>query len=360
MKSHTLERVINATGIVLHAELAQLSSRRTPVASYSNEDLSSFTGNFCSRNDEYLKTVHAFLGVPGIAINNESAALFLVLQELASGADVIISRTELASLEELDRFRSIISRSGARLIEIGSDRSTTIQDYEAAMTPQTRLILRFHPSNSVHAEIPSLSEVVVLAKKSGIPVYEALGNGCWVDFSQYGLKESLILDSLKTGVDVISFSCDQLFGGPQASLIAGKSELIQRIRKNPLYSAFQSPVFVINALDSVIEQYRNHLADEIPTVWMIQRNSNEIKARAIDFTEGIDAEIAAGESYIGNGHIPTWLVILRGDAQEWDGYLRRNHPSILIRTENNQAAIDLRTVFPEEEIFLRKIIQARD
>ncbi len=161
-------------------------------------------------------------------------------------------------------------------------------------------------------------------------------------------------------MDLISFSTDQLFGGPQASLIAGKSDVIQRIRKNPLYTAFQSSVFVIDALHLVIDQYRNHQTDEISTVWMIQRNSNEIKARAIDFTEGIDAEISAGESYIGNGHIPTWLVILHGDAQEWDGYLRRNHPPILIRTENNQAAIDLRTVFPEEEIFLRKAIQARD
>ncbi len=362
MITTTLQRVINASGIVLHAELAQLSSRRTHAPGYLKDFQLSNSGNYYLDEDTYRSSIQQLLNVPGIAVSNETAAVFLVLQELASGGEVLISRQDLAALSERERFLSVINSAGVTPVEVGSEDVVTIQDYEKALNENSRLILRLHSSVSEGRQKSSLplEELAQLARKAEIFVYEALGNGCLVDLKNTGICESLIHQSLTAGAALISFSCDQFLGGPQASLIAGTPSLVQRIENNPLYPALQPPALTVELLTGVLNHYIQKEEQEIPTLWMIQRSSNEIRARAIDLAEGIDAEVIPGHSLVGNHQLPTWLVVLQGNAEEWDGYLRRNDPPIFIHTENNQAVIDLRTVFPEEESLLRKAIQARD
>lgn len=362
MTTHALARVINATGIILHAELAQLSSRRTPAPSYSKLDQFTDAGNYSIGENHYQQSILKLLGVPGIAVNNESAAIFLTLQEFAAGGEVIVSRQELSSLGEADRFRDVVSRTGAKLIEVSSADHTSTQDYENALNERTRLILRVHPSNLSGSQdnLPLLRDLSTLGRRSGIIVYEALGSGCFTNLKSFGLKDEQVSASLDAGVDLVSFSCDQLLGGPQSSILAGKTALVQKIQNSSIFSAFQCSMLTSGALEEVLRLYLDHHEQEIPTLWMIQRNSNEIKARAIDLAEGIDAEVIPGESMVGSGNIPTWLIVLRGNAQEWDKHFRQNDPPVFVRIDDHQAIIDLRTVFPEEEEILRKAIQARD
>lgn len=362
MITTTLQRVINASGIVLHAELAQLSSRRTHAPGYVKDFQLSSSGNYYLDEDSYRNSIQKLLNVPGIAVTNETAAVFLVVQELASGGEVLLSTQELSSLAEKDRFLNVIHSAGATPVEVGSEAAVTIQDYENALSENSRLILRLHSSvtDGKKKSLLPLETLSRLGLKAAIPVYEALGNGCLVDLNKAGICEMLIQQSLTDGATLSSFSCDQFLGGPQASLIVGNPSLIQRIGKNPMYPALQPPALSVELLAGVLNHYLQKEEHEIPTLWMIQRSSNEIRARAIDLAEGIDAEVIPGHSLVGNHQLPTWLVVLQGDATEWDGYLRRNDPPIFIHTENNQAVIDLRTVFPEEEPLLRKALQARD
>ena len=189
------------------------------------------------------------LGAAAIAVNNNAAAVFLALHELASGGEAIVSRGELIEIGDGFRIPDIMARSGATLREVGTTNRTRIEDCRDAITDRTRLLMRVHPSNfriSGFTARPDLRELTALGRERGIPVYEDLGSGCIVDLRAYGIDEPLVADSLSAGVDLVSFSGDKLLGGPQAGILAGRRELVARLRRNPLYRALR--------LDKVIHQ----------------------------------------------------------------------------------------------------------
>lgn len=360
MNAPSLRRVINATGIVLHAELALALPRSETITGYSNLEFSLQTGKHIGSQSHYQELLAEVLSSPGVAVNNETGALYLVLNEIAAGGEIIISRSELTDIGDERAFRAIAAHAGVTLREVGSVSTTTLHDYRKAIGEKTRLILRVHPSNLTRGfdSRPKLREIASLGAKSKIPVYEALGSGCLADLRDYGVQEPLVAESLDAGADLISFSTDQFFGGPQAGIIAGREDLVRRIQQNPMYPAFRCDMPMVGALETILRLYQARQYDDIPILWMIRRNSNEIKARAIDMAEGLDGEVIPGKSIAGGDAIPTWLIALNS-APEWDEHLRKNDPPVIARIDGDRLLIDLRTVFVEDEEQLRRALQAR-
>ena len=224
MAAPSLTRVINATGVILHTNLGRAPlAALEPIAGYSNLEYDLVTGKRGKRDSHYANVLAHLLGVPAIAVNNNAAATFLVLNELAQGGEVIVSRGELIEIGDGFRIPDIMERSGAILREVGTTNKTSLEDYRRAINERTRLILRVHPSNfhiTGFTAKPSLLELTSL----GVPVYEDLGSGCLVDLEAHGVKEPLVGESLAAGVQLLSFSCDKLLGGPQTGIIAGQAD----------------------------------------------------------------------------------------------------------------------------------------
>lgn len=361
----SLRRVINATGVILHTNLgrAPLPFSRAPEG-YSNLEYDLRAGRRGKRDSHYAALIQRLLDAPGIAVNNNAAAVFLVLHELAAGFEVIVSRGELIEIGDGFRIPDIMARSGAVIREVGTTNKTTIEDYRAALTDRTRLILRVHPSNfrvTGFTAKPSLGELAALGKAHGIPVFEDLGSGCVVDLKPFGIDEPLVGASLAAGVDLVSFSCDKLLGGPQTGIVAGREDLVTRIRRNPLYRAFRCDKLIVAALETALRSLVLERYDEIPALRMIRLSAEELKARALKVSDGLAAEVIPGESVIGGGAtpeqtLPTWLIALKGDALEWERWLRANDPPIVARVHDDRLVIDLRTIFLSEEPELRKAL----
>ncbi|MCX6592043.1 MAG: L-seryl-tRNA(Sec) selenium transferase [Acidobacteria bacterium] len=365
----SLKRVINATGVVLHTNLGRAPlAPLAPVDGYSNLEYDLATGKRGKRDAHTAPLLERLLGVPAIAVNNNAAAVYLALHELAAGQEVIVSRGELIEIGDGFRIPDIMQRSGAILREVGATNKTSIDDYAQAINERTRLIMRVHPSNfkvTGFTAKPSLAELAQLGRARGVPVYEDLGSGCLVDLKPFGIDEPLVRDSLEAGVDLVSFSCDKLLGGPQTGLIAGAAELVQRIRRNPMYRAFRCDKLIVTSLEATLRKLLLEQYDQLPALWMIRRDAAEIQARAEDMAVGLDAEVIAGESVIGGGatpeqRIPTWLIALNGDAVKWERRLRAHQPPIIARIEKDRLLIDLRTVFPDEEQTLRQALLHED
>jgi L-seryl-tRNA(Ser) seleniumtransferase len=361
----SLKRVINATGVVLHTNLGRAPlAPMGPMDGYSNLEYDLASGKRGKRDAHTAPLLEKLLGVPAIAVNNNAAAVYLVLHELAAGHEVIVSRGELIEIGDGFRIPDIMQRSGAILREVGATNKTSIEDYAQAINERTRLIMRVHPSNfkvTGFTAKPTLEELTKLGRERRIPVYEDLGSGCLVDLKPYGIDEPLVKHSLDAGVDVVSFSCDKLLGGPQTGLIAGDAALVPRIRRNPMYRAFRCDKLIVAALEATLRKLLLEQFDQLPALWMIRRSAAEIHARAEDMVVGLDAELVAGESVIGGGatpeqRIPTWLIALNGDALQWERRLRAHHPPIIARIEKDRLLIDLRTVFPEDEAALRQAL----
>ena len=357
----SLHRVVNATGVILHTNLgrAPLTNFEIP-AGYSNLEYDLSTGCRSKRDVHTGKLLAAVLGKPAIVVNNNAAALFLILNELSSGGEAIISRGELIEIGEGFRIPDIMQRSGAILREVGATNRTTIDDYREAISPNTRLIVRVHPSNFQMTGFtgrPRLTDLVQLGRERGIPLYEDLGSGCLVDLRPHGIHEPLARTSLEAGVDLISFSGDKLLGGPQAGIIAGDAELVTRVRRNPLFRAFRQDKLVYAAMETtlrhiVLEQYNC-----VPALRMIRLTAEQIRDRAENLTKRLrrPVSIEPGESVIGGGSTPdlslaTSLVVIEDDnANALEKRLRINQPPIISRIEHERVVLDLRTVFPEEE-----------
>src|SRR5256885_13659705 len=237
----SLKRVINASGVVLHTNLgrAPLGPQR-PISGYSNLEYDLASGKRGKRDVHAGVLFERLLECPAIAVNNNAAAIYLALNELAAGHEVIVSRGELIEIGDGFRIPDIMSRSGAVLREVGTTNRTGIQDYRNALNERTRLLLRVHPSNfriEGFTARPELGELVALGRERGVPVYEDLGSGCVVDLRPFGIHEPLVSDSLRAGADLISFSGDKLLGGPQAGILAGKPEVVGRLRRKSVFRA---------------------------------------------------------------------------------------------------------------------------
>jgi len=374
----SLRRVINATGVILHTNLGRAPLAGTAIAQiaetatrYSNLEYDIEKGARGKRDVHTGRRLANLAGAEAaIVVNNNAAAVFLILNTLAKGAEVIVSRGELIEIGDGFRIPDIMSESGAVLREVGTTNRTRIRDYERAINKRTRLLLRVHPSNfriAGFTERPSLEELVALGRRKKIPVFEDLGSGCVTDLSASGIAEPLARESGRAGVAVISFSGDKLLGGPQAGIIAGKQKMVERIRRNPLFRALRVDKLTIAALETTLKAYHRGALDEIPTVRMIRLGANEIGQRAVAFADFLrealppDAEIQvrAGFSVIGGGStpdqkLPTHLISIGSpirSAAQLEERLRTfaGATPVIARVADRRLVLDLRTVFPDEE-----------
>jgi L-seryl-tRNA(Ser) seleniumtransferase len=299
-------------------------------------------------------------------VNNNAAAVLLALNTLAEGGEVIVSRGELVEIGGSFRIPDVMAKSGAVLREVGTTNRTRASDYEQAISERTRLLLRVHRSNfeiTGFTEQASTAELVALARKSGIPMMEDLGSGALFDLGSVGISgEPGVLDSLRSGVDIVTYSGDKLLGGPQAGLISGSSELIGRMRSNSLFRALRVDKLIYAALEATLLEYvrRNH--DAVPTLRMMRLSKDEVGKRAEALATRIagpklKVEIVDGESLLGGGAAPSSVLPTRVialvcenlSADELAARLRGSTPPIIARVEEGRVLLDLRTVFTTQD-----------
>ena len=376
--AYSLRAVINATGVILHTNLgraplgaAALEHIREVAGTYSNLEFDVAAGERGKRDVHVDRLFAQLLGDAGrdvstVVVNNNAAAVLIALNTLAEGGEVIVSRGELVEIGGSFRVPDVMSKSGATLREVGTTNRTRASDYEKAITEKTRLLMRVHRSNFEmvgFTEQPSLEELVEVGRKHRIPVLEDVGSGAFFDLRHVNVHgEATILDSIRAGVDVVTYSGDKLLGGPQAGIISGTRELVAKIRKNPLFRALRVDKLTYAALEGTMLAYVKQDYEAIPAIRMMQASAEELESRAEAIREKIagaqlTAEIVETESVIGGGAAPTATLPTRAlaitssnlSSDEIAERLRRNDPPIVARVEDNRVLLDLRTVFPEQD-----------
>jgi L-seryl-tRNA(Ser) seleniumtransferase len=375
--------VINATGVILHTNLGRAPLGEKAIehmcetaGSYSNLEFDLAKGTRGKRDVHVERLFQKLLQqqiqsgqsapVSTIVVNNNAAAVLLALNTLADGREVIVSRGELVEIGGSFRIPDVMAKSGAILREVGTTNRTRVADYEQAINERTRLLLRVHRSNfeiSGFTEQASTAELVALARKRGIPLMEDLGSGALFDLRAVGIGGELgVLDSLRAGVDVVTYSGDKLLGGPQAGLISGNRELIARMRSNSLFRALRVDKLTYAALEATLLAYVQHDHEAIPAVRMMRLTKEEIGQRAERLAARIAGrklkiEIVDGESLLGGGAAPSSVLPTRIlavtceglSADELAARLRGSEPAIVARVEEGRVLLDLRTVFPEQD-----------
>jgi L-seryl-tRNA(Ser) seleniumtransferase len=380
--SRTLQPVINATGVILHTNLGRaplspaiLDELRQTAIRYSNLEYDLEAGGRGKRDVHTTELLVRLTGAEdAIVANNCAAAILLVLTALARDGEVIVSRGELIEIGDGFRIPEVMAQSGAILREVGTTNRTRIADYENAITDRTRLLLRVHPSNfqiSGFTDKPSVADLVELSRRAKVPLIEDLGSGCLVDLSEYGIHEPTVRNSVATGISLVTFSGDKLLGGPQAGIIAGKAEFVQRVRRHPLFRALRVDKLTITALEVTLGAYQRGALDEVPALAMIRVSAEEMETRCRNFIRELtpslsmnelDLEITDGESLAGGGSTPSqWLATKviriksrRYSASQVEERLRRGPSAtpVIARLEEDRLVIDLRTVFAEQEAAL--------
>jgi L-seryl-tRNA(Ser) seleniumtransferase len=371
LEAPSLRRVINATGVVLHTNLGRAPlAPFAPLFGYSNLEYDLAAGRRGKRDVHASELIERLTGAPGIAVNNNAAAIFLALNELAAGFEVVVSRGELIEIGDGFRIPEIMQRSGAILREVGTTNRTHIGDYREAINERTRLLLRVHPSNfriEGFTARPGLGELAELAKERGVPLYEDLGSGCVADLRAFGVEEPLVADSIRAGVNLVSFSGDKLLGGPQAGILAGDADLVARLRRNPMFRALRLDKLIYQALETTLRNLVLERWDHIPALRMISQTSEELRVRSERIQgrlDGVRASVIEGTSVIGGGSTPgqplqSWLIAIDcADVVEAERRCRMGDPPVVARIEDGRLALDLRTVFEEDEDDLMRVIAA--
>ena len=376
----SLRTVINATGVIVHTNLgrtpmaAEAVARVSEVAaSYSNLEYDLAQGARGKRDAHAAGLLRQLLHAPAVVVNNNAAAVLLVLNTLAEGGEVVVSRGELVEIGGSFRIPDVMAKGGAVRREVGTTNRTRLADYEAAIVPgRTRLLLRVHPSNYRivgFTERPSLEELVALGRRAGVPVFEDLGSGCLLDLRPFGISdEPVVGDSLKAGADLVSFSGDKLLGGPQAGIIAGRQDLLEQLRRNPLLRALRVDKMTYAALEATLALHLRGALDSVPVMRMIRTSAEEIATRARALVTGLSVpvELVPGESVVGGGTTPgqslkTTLIALAHpvlSTTEVEARLRAATPPVIARVEQDRVLLDLRTVPPEQEPTLRRALEA--
>ena len=386
--SRSLQPVINATGVILHTNLGRAplpetvadEFRRT-ATQYSNLEYDLEAGARGKRDVHTSQLLTRLTGAEAaIVVNNCAAAVLVTLAALARGGEVIVSRGELIEIGDGFRIPEIMEQSGALLREVGTTNRTHLADYENAIDEKTRLLLRVHPSNfkvTGFTDKPSLEDLVSLSQRSGLPLVEDLGSGCLADLSEHGVSEPTVRQSIDAGVSLVMFSGDKLMGGPQAGIIAGKKDLVARVRRFPLFRALRVDKLIIAALETTLGAHLRAAWDDIPAIRMIRATPQELKRRAENFIrelrpelplDEVEIEIADGSSLAGGGStpaqsLPTKVIRIasaRYSANKLEQRLRRAPAgvSVIARVEDDRLILDLRTVFPEQEALLVKALAA--
>jgi len=369
LESPSLRRVINATGVVLHTNLGRAPlARFEPLWGYSNLEYDLTRGARGKRDVHVADLLERLVSAPGIAVNNNAAAIYLALHALADGFEVVVSRGELIEIGDGFRIPEIMQSSGAILREVGTTNRTRIEDYRDAIGERTRMLLRVHPSNfriEGFTARPELSELVALGRERGIPVYEDLGSGCVADLGAFGLEEPLVSDSIRAGANLVSFSGDKLLGGPQAGILAGDRDLVKRLRANPMFRALRLDKLIYQSLETTLRNLLLERWDQIPALRMIRASSEELRTRAESFARGlgeIPQSVIEGSSLMGGGAtpeqpLPSWLIAIECDVVEAERRCRLGNPPVIARIEDGRLLIDLRTVLPEEEDDLARVLR---
>lgn len=390
MRPH-LRPVINATGIVLHTNLGRAVLAQEAVravnevaARYSNLEFDLETGERGSRYSHVEDLLCRLTGAEaGLVVNNNAAAVLLVLSALAGDRQVIVSRGQLVEIGGSFRIPDVMKQSGAILVEVGTTNKTHLPDYARAVNEETALLLKVHTSNykiiGFTAEV-SAPELVKLGREHGIPVYEDLGSGVLVDFSRFGLThEPTVRESVAAGVDVVTCSGDKLFGGPQGGIIVGRQELIGKIKRHPLTRALRVDKFTLAAMEATLRLYFDEAqaVTRIPTLAMITLTREELRRRAERLAVCIrekapaacEIEIVDGYSQVGGGalpeeNIPTCLVAvnpLNIAVNQLEEKLRFMDPPVLARIQKERLLLDPRTLLEGDmeliACHLKKILQ---
>ncbi|MDH7482455.1 MAG: L-seryl-tRNA(Sec) selenium transferase [Armatimonadota bacterium] len=374
----SIRRAINATGIVLHTGLgravlpAAAQKALIDVASgHCNLEIDIKTGGRGKRSEHYQELLKNLTGAESaLVVNNNAAAVFLALNTLACGREVIVSRGELVEIGGSFRMPDIMASAGVKLIEVGTTNRTYVSDYENAISEETGLILKVHTSNFCivgFAKSPALSELAELGKKKGIPVMEDIGSGALIDMSRFGLKsEPTVQESIRAGADIVTFSGDKLLGGPQSGIIVGRKEFVEAMARNPLSRTFRIDKLTIAALEATLKLYvdSDTVIRNIPTLRYISRTlpeithaANQLKAKLItSIGDNAKIEIFDGFSEVGGGslpgqQLPTKLIaIYNADISPIDlaQKFREANPPIFGRVGDDKFLLDIRTVEDSE------------
>jgi L-seryl-tRNA(Ser) seleniumtransferase len=385
---HSLRPVINATGVVLHTNLGRaplsqvaLAHIRETAGQYSNLEFEVEAGARGKRDVHVDRLFRRLLSeeaketsVSTIVVNNNAAAVLLALNTLAEGGEVIVSRGELVEIGGSFRIPDVMAKSGATLREVGTTNRTRVADYEKAITERTRLLLRVHRSNfeiTGFTEQASTGDLVALARRRGVPLMEDLGSGALVDLRSFGISgEPSVLDSLRAGVDIVTYSGDKLLGGPQAGLVSGRADLVAHMRANSLFRALRVDKLTYAALEATLLAYVKRDHDAIPTLRMMRLTKEEIGRRAESLAKQVQsfklkAEVTDGESVIGGGAapssvLPTRLLALSCEglsADELATRLRTSDPPVIARVDEGRVLLDLRTVFARQDALIVAVLQ---
>jgi L-seryl-tRNA(Ser) seleniumtransferase len=408
---YSLQPLVNATGVILHTNLGRaplvataLDHIRATASAYSNLEFDLATGERGKRDvhvdrlfqkllsdhvgtDAFLRrrsgaapaepseaamSASDSAAISTIVVNNNAAAVLLALNSLAEGGEVIVSRGELVEIGGSFRIPDVMTKSNATLREVGTTNRTRIADYERAINERTRLLLRVHRSNfeiTGFTEQPALDELVALARRRNLPLMEDLGSGALFDLRSVGITgEPGVLDSLRIGLDIVTYSGDKLLGGPQAGLISGRGDLVARMRSNSLFRALRVDKLTYAALEATLLAYVKRDHDAVPVLRMMRLSKDEIERRAEAIVSAIKSdqlrqlklELLDGESVIGGGAapsavLPTRLIALTRanlSADELSARLRASLPPIIARVEEGRVLLDLRTVFAEQDAAL--------
>jgi L-seryl-tRNA(Ser) seleniumtransferase len=410
---YSLLPLVNATGVILHTNLGRaplaataLDHVRATASAYANLEFDLATGERGKRDVHVDRLFKKLLddalpsfarpdpsaplragsrgrlspreseqtistAISTIVVNNNAAAVLLALNSLAEGGEVIVSRGELVEIGGSFRIPDVMSKSSATMREVGTTNRTRIADYERAINDRTRLLLRVHRSNfeiTGFTEQPALDELVALARRRNLPLMEDLGSGALIDLRSVGITgEPGVLDSLRAGVDIVTYSGDKLLGGPQAGLISGRADLVARMRSNSLFRALRVDKLTYAALEATLLAYVKRDHDAVPVLRMMRLSKDEIARRAEEIVSQVQSaqgksahiklEVVDGESVIGGGAapsavLPTRLIaVTHADlsADELCARLRGSDPPVVARVEEGRVLLDLRTVFPEQD-----------
>ena len=375
----SLRPVINATGVVIHtnlgrAPLADAAIERIAAIArgYSNLEYDLDSGGRGSRTVHAESLLTAITGAEAaIVVNNNAAAIMLILSGLAAGREVVISRGELVEIGGGFRVPDVMRQSGALLREVGTTNRTRITDFTASVSPSTAMFLRVHPSNfriEGFTERPALADLAGAARAMNVPLVEDIGSGCLTDSLA---DEPSVQASIDAGVDVVCFSGDKLLGGPQCGIIAGRRALVDRLRTHPLMRAVRADKITFAVLEATLLEYSaGRAATTIPVQRMLHMSSDDIEARVQALAQscaghGWRVAMMSGASAVGGGsapglQLPTVLLTLARDGESPDAterYLRSLDPPVIARIEHDRVVLDLRTVLPDQDAILARLLE---
>jgi L-seryl-tRNA(Ser) seleniumtransferase len=362
-----LRRVLNATGVIVHTNLGRAPladaalERVADAASYSNLEYDLSSGSRGSRQDHLAPLLRRLTGAEAaIVVNNNAAAVLLALAALAEGREVVVSRGELIEIGDGFRIPDVLARSGARLVEVGTTNRTRAADYERAIGPETALLLRVHQSNfrvvGFSAQ-PRLAELATVAQRHGLPLVDDLGSGALLEIE----GEPTPAAAIAAGADLVCFSGDKLLGGPQAGIVAGRAELVERLRRHPLHRALRSDKLTLAALEGTLALYLDR-PDEIPVVRMLREPAGSVRARAERLAEAVGGTVEETVARVGGGALPLAELPSFACAVEeaLAAALRGHEPPVVAVVRDGRTLLDCRTLTDGEvDVVVEAVLACR-